>query len=787
MLRNYFNTALRNLFKNKAFSLINILGLGLGMACSLMIWLWVQDEKMMDAFHGNEANLYTIYERQYHDGMVDGTYNTPGPLADELKIVFPEVKYATGLSSDKLLVFEANGKVLKQPGAFASSDFFNVFSYKVIAGQPETAIKNTVDIAISRKMADTFFGSPTEALGQTLRFANKKDLKVSAVFENVPPHSSLKFDFILNWATFYEEHSWAKEWGNNSPGTHIVLREGTDPKAFESKIKDFIDTYNKQENFVIRLALQKHSEVYLHSNFKDGELAGGRIQYVNIFTVVAVFVLFIACINFMNLTSARSIRRAKEISVRKVIGALRGALIRQFIGEALMIVTVAFIIALLLVALALPTFNTITLKQISLPLNQTNFWVSVLLLTLITGFVSGSYPALYLSSFNPVSTFKGALKFGRGAVWFRKGLVVFQFTLSIMLIIGTIVISRQLHYIQSMHLGYDRENLIFVQLEGDLGLKYDVYKQEVMTQPGIKYVSRMSQPPTDIQNGTGGVQWDGKDPSTMLQFTQASVGYEFIKTLNIQMSHGRDFSESHATDATGYIINEAALKVIGYDDPIGKPLTFWGKKGPIVGVTKDFHFSSLHHKINPMILRLEEKVPYGWALIRTEPGKTKEAVHSLAAIHKELNPQFPFTYKFSDEEYQKLYGSEQIVETLSNALASLAIFISCLGLLGLAMFTAEQRTKEIGIRKILGASITSLFGLLSKELFLLIAISLLVASPLAWYVMQDWLEAYAYHVTIGLWMFLFAGTITILIALLTISFQTLRALFVNPVNSLRSE
>ena len=409
-------------------------------------------------------------------------------------------------------------------------------------------------------MAETFFGSPSEALGQTLRFANKKDLKVSAVFENVPAHSSRKFDFILNWQTFYEEQTWAKEWGNNAPATHIVLRDGTDPKAFEGKIKEFIDTYNKQENFVIRLALQKHSDVYLHSNFKDGELAGGRIQYVNIFTVVAVFVLLIACINFMNLTSARSIKRAKEIGVRKVIGALRGALIRQFIGEALMIVSIAFVIGLLIVALVLPAFNTITHKQISMPLGQLSFWTSTLLLTLATGFVSGSYPALYLSSFNPVSSFKGTLKFSRGALWFRKGLVVFQFTLSIMLIIGTIVISRQLNYIQSTHLGYDRENLIFIQMEGDLGSRYGVYKREVMSLSGIKQVSRMAQPPTDIQNGTGGVDWEGKDPSSRLQFTQASIGFDFIKTLNIQMTHGRDFSEDYASDSAGYIINEQPSK-----------------------------------------------------------------------------------------------------------------------------------------------------------------------------------------------------------------------------------
>src|SRR3990170_1778353 len=508
MLGNYLKTALRNLFKNKVFSFINIVGLALGMACSLLIWLWVEDERAMDAFHDNDDYLYTIQQRQYNDGVIDAGYFTPGMLPEELKIVFPEVQYATGGAWEELHTFEGNNKNLKQTGTYGSRDFFSMFSYALLEGRPETAVKMPLDIALSRKMAETFFGSVKAAMGQTLRFENKKDLKVTAVFENIPSHSSKKFEYVMSWEAFFEQHAWARNWGNNAPATHIVLKIGTDIKAFESKIRTFLDGYSKEENFTRRLALQKYSEVYLHSNFKNGELAGGRIQYVKLFTVVAVFVLLIACINFMNVTTARSIKRGKEIGVRKVIGALRAGLIRQFIGEALLIVCFAFIVSMLIVALVLPAFNTLTQKQIILPLNQYSFWVAMVLLTLLTGFISGSYPALYLSSFNPVNAIKGALKFSSGARWFRKGLVVFQFTLSMLLIIGTIVISRQVSYIQSVNLGYDRENFIFIPLEGDLGEKFDVFKTQLLSAPEIIRVSRMSEPPTNIENGTGGVDWE---------------------------------------------------------------------------------------------------------------------------------------------------------------------------------------------------------------------------------------------------------------------------------------
>jgi ABC-type antimicrobial peptide transport system permease subunit len=757
------------------------------MACSLLIWLWVHDEKSIDDFHTNDAHLYSIVERQYYDGKIVAGYFTPALLPAELKIIFPEVKYATGLSAAGSKTFDANNKILKESGSYASPDFFSIFSYPLIAGQAETALKTPFDIAVSRKMAEDFFGGPESAMGQTVRFENYKDLKVSAVFENLPPNSSAKFDYVLPWEIFMEQNTWANDWKANGPATCIVLRDGVDPYEFERKITAFLDPHLDVKTFIIRLSLQKYSDVYLNSNFKNGELTDGRIQYVKLFTIVAAFVLLIACINFMNLTTARSIKRGKEVGVRKVIGALRSGLIRQFIGEALVIVVLSFIVALVIVALVLPEFNTITQKQIELPFNKFSFWLSMLLIIILTGVLSGSYPALYLSSFNPVIILKGALKFSSRALWFRKSLVVFQFTLSIMLIVGTIVISRQINYIQSANLGYDRENLVLIPLEGDLGVKYDLFKKQLMTQPGIQMVSRMSEPPTSIFNGTAAINWEGKDANTKPHFTQVSVGFDFTKTMNVQMAEGRDYSQDHASDSVGYILNEAALEIVGYKDPLGRPFTFRRKKGTIIGIIKDFHINSLHHPIAPMILHLQENSPSGWAIVRTEAGKTKEALANLEELCKNLNPQFPFTFQFLDEEQKRLYSSEQIVQTLSNAFAFLAIFISCLGLLGLAMFTAEQRKREIGIRKVLGASMASLFGLLSKELFLLIAMSVVIATPLAWFFMENWLEAYAYHIGIDWSVFLFAGALTVMIALIPVSVHMLKALVINPINSLRSE
>ena len=789
MLKNYLQIALRNFWRNKSFSFINVFGLALGMACSLLIMLWVQDEKAVDGFLKDTDRLFSIYERQYYDNKIQAFHGSPGVLPDEIKKVIPEIQYASGMAWNEKNTFQVGNKIMKEEGNHAGEDFFKIFSYQLLEGNAETALNTPASIAISRKMAQDFFGSPQAAIGKTIRYENFRDFKITAVFENIQRHSSRKFDFLINWHSFLERNSWAKEWGNNGPATLIKLRAKANPFAVEKKITKFLDNYNKEQSaaFRIELGIQRYDDLYLHSNFKNGKIAGGRIEYVRLFSIVAVFILLIACINFMNLTTARSVKRAREIGIRKVVGAVRASLRSQFLGEAVLLSFFAIIISLGLVALALPSFNSITGKEIPLPVDKSLFWLSLVALALVTGLISGSYPAIFLSSLNAIRVLKGTLKFSTGAAWFRKGLVVFQFTLSTILIIGMIVISKQVEYVQSQNLGYDRENLIYIPLEGDLTGKYNLFKQQALKMQGVKHVTRISQTPTQIENGTGGVEWEGKDPKTLPMFTQVSVGYDFTKTMNIKMVEGRDFSKEFATDSVGYIVNEAALKKIGYKDPVGKPLTFWQRKGTIIGVAKDFHFNSLHEQINPLIIRYGEEEGYGAVLVRTAPGQTKQAIASLERLCKQLNPQFPFTYYFSDEEYQKLYRSEQVVSKLANSFAFLAIFISCLGLLGLAMFTAEQRTREIGIRKVLGASIASLFTLMSREFIFLVCIALLIASPVAWWLMNNWLQNYAYRTPISWWMFLVAGGLAIIIALITVSFQATKAAIANPIKSLRTE
>ena len=789
MITNYLKTALRNFWRNKSFSLINVFGLALGMACSVLIMLWVQDEKATDGFFKDTDRLFSIYERQYYDNKIEAFHGTPGIISDEIKKIIPDIEYASGMAWNEKNTFQVGDKIMKQEGNSAGADFFKIFSYRLLQGNAATALNTPTSIAISQKMAVDFFGSPQAAIGKTIRYENRTDFKVTAVFDNVPRLSSRKFDFLINWENFLVRNTWAKQWGNNGPAALIKLRANADPLAVEKKIRKFLDNYNKEQDagFRIELGLQRYDDLYLHSNFKNGEISGGRIEYVRLFSVVAIFILLIACINFMNLTTARSVKRAREIGIRKVVGAVRWSLRGQFIGEAILLSFFAIIICLATVVLILPYFNSITGKEIPLPFSQSAFWISVVLLTLITGFISGSYPAIFLSSLNPIRVLKGTLKFSPAAAWFRKGLVVFQFTLSTVLIIGTIVVSRQVEYIQSENLGYDRENLIYLPLEGELVKKYSLLKQEILKQPAIRHVTRISQTPTLIENGTQGVEWEGKDPNTQPMFTQISVGLDFAKTMNTKIIAGRDYSKDYATDSVGYILNESALKKIGYKDPIGKPLTFWGQKGTIIGIVKDFHFNSLHEPINPLVIRYGEKESYGSMLIRTDAARTKEALATLERITKQLNPSFPFTYYFSDEEYQKLYKSEEVMSSLANSFAFLAIFISCLGLLGLAMFTAEQRTKEIGIRKVLGASVSSLFTLMSKEFMILVCVSLLIASPLAWWLMNSWLQNYAYRTTISWWMFGLAGVLAVMIALLTVSFQASKAAIANPIKSLRTE
>jgi ABC-type antimicrobial peptide transport system permease subunit len=789
MLKNYFTTALRNLWKNKAFSAINSTGLALGMACSLLILLWVQDERSVDAFHQNGKNLYYIYERNVLSGKTNAWYWTQGPLAEQLKKEIPEIPQATPISWSNTNTFAVGSKILKEDGYSAGAGFFTMFSYPLLEGNAKDALNSPVSISISRKMANDLFGSPAAAIGKTLRYENKKDFTVTAIFEDLPSNVSDKFNYIIPWTAYEEENAWAKGWTSVDPRTCILLRPDADPALVEKKIAHFLDKFATELKGSVPtvLALQRFDQYYLHSDFKNGVPAGGRIGYVRLFSLVALFILLIACINFMNLTTARSVKRSKEIGIRKVIGAVRGLLIRQFIGEAILMALLSVILALLLVGVVLPAFNQLTGKQIQLPYSQWTFWATIAALTLITGIFSGSYPAFFLSALNPITVFKGVRQPGAGDAWFRKGLVVFQFVLSIILIIATIGISRQVRFMQQTNLGYDRDNLVYIPIEGDLSAKLDVFTAKASGLPGISGITALSDNPVEMGNGNLSIGWTGKAPNEAVRFINDVVGADFMKTMKLRMAQGRDFSPAFPSDTLGVIVNETAVATMGYKDPIGKPMFFGKMQVHIVGVVKDFHFRSLHDPIQPLSLHVGKKEWFSTILVRSDAGQTKLALTGLERLCKELNPKFPFTYKFADQEYANLYKSEEVTGRLSVIFAVLAMLISCLGLLGLSIFTAEQRTKEIGIRKVLGAGIPSLFGLLSREFIGLVGLSFAIAVPLGWAAMHQWLLNFAYRTDLPWWTFGISGLLAMLIALATVCVQAITAARRNPIKALRSE
>jgi len=787
MFQSYFKIGWRNLVKNSAFSFINISGLALGLTCSVLIALWVQDEYNTDAFHENLDRIYTITSTEYSGYEITyGGYDTPGLLGEELKRVIPEVEYACNINGwQEWRTFGVEDRRVKMPGLYAGSDFLSIFSYPLLLGSREAALKSPQNIAISRKMAIALFGTPELAMDKSVRFDNYADLKVTAVFEDLGDNVSEKFEYLINWNFFIERNEWVKDWHNSGPTTFIKLREQANAELLKPKLQHFIKGYDKTYSDLNRLelSLQPFSEKYLYSNFKEGKVAGGRIDYVRLFSLVAIFILLIACFNFMNLSTALSLKRAKEIGVRKVNGAVKSALVSQFMLEAFLFTVIALVFALVALLALLPSFNLLTGKNIQAPFAYGWFWMGMTVLAVITGVTSGSYPALLLSSFKPILVMKQNLKSSSIAIFFRKGLVVFQFALSIVFIVGMIVISSQVAFIQNKNLGYERNNLIYLSLTGTSN--FNTFKHEALKVPGILAVSQMNGRPIELDNTTEEVEWEGKAPETKPVFVQAAIGHDFVKTMQATIIAGRDFSEDFA-DSASYIINEKALRVIGYRDPIGMPLTFWNKKGTIVGVVNDFHFNSLHVPIEPLVLRLKRGAG-GYALIRTEAEKTSIALAGLEELHKKLNPDFIFAHQFADEEYAYLYQNEQVVKKLSWCFAFLAIFISSLGLLGLVIFTAEQRLKEIGIRKVLGASVSQITTLLSKDFIKLVLVSILLSTPIAYYVMGNWLKGFEYRITIQWWMFVVAAVGAIAISLLTISFQAIKAAMMNPVNSLKSE
>jgi len=790
MIKNYFKIAWRNLLHNKTFSLINIFGLALGMTCSLLIMLWLKDELKKDRFHANDKRLFRVMENQYYSGDISTFSASPGILAENIVKDIPEIEMASQILWEEEPLFTVNDKFDKEKGRYVQKDFLRMFSYKLEKGDPNTALARPDAVVISKKLADKYFKGE-DPIGKMIKIDSKESVVVTGVLEEIPELSSLTFDFLMSYDIWFKRNDWAKEWGNNGPRCAVMLKKNTSVDKVNAKIKNYIKTKNKDSN--VELFLQNYGESYLYSNWENGKQAGGRIENVRIFSFVAVVILLIACINFMNLATARSLRRAREIGVRKVVGAGKRQLIAQFIGESMFVSFLAILISLLIVVLILPSFNALTEKQLAIDLTDPMFVLILLGLMVVTGVISGSYPALFMSTLKPIVVLKGILKFKSGATLFRKGLVVSQFVLSIILILGMIVVYRQIDYIHNKNLGFSKEDLLYMPLEGGLGKNFMAFKDELLKQPGIKNVTSAQSSPIEVGSSTQGVRWPGKDTTKLILFSNNPITYDYVKTMGIELIAGRDFDPSFSLDTMNYLVNEAAARKIGYKDPVGKELTMWGDKGSIIGLMKDFHHNSLKVPIEPLILRLfkgswvKEGGYWGNVIIRTEKGKTKQAIASMESTFRKFNPGFPFRYYFTDDEIMKNYKAEYTTSKLSRYFAFLAIFISCLGLFGLVTFTAEQKTKEIGIRKVLGASVTGIVRMLSKDFLKLVLIAAAIAFPVAWWLMNKWLQDFEYRIQIGWWVFIVAGVAAILIALLTISFQSIKAALANPVKSLRTE
>ena len=773
------------------------------------------DERSVDNFHEHGDRLYNVFMAVRSNSGVQGLYNTPRNYRDnhlniaiaDAKDVLPEVVgmtyYTEGYTMPwgKPETFKVGEKMYKLEGSRASEDFFTMFSYPLIIGDAKTALKDLSSIAISRKMALLFFDSPEDALGKSIRYENKFDLQVTAVFEDLTSTSSRKFEFLINWPS----HVTRMEWASNTIVTTLLLAPNADVQSVTAQLNKLIQPrMDELPGVTVELGLQPYRDQYLRANFVDGVPSGGRIEYVRIFSGVAIFILAIACINFMNLSTARSVKRAKEVGVRKVIGSPRLSLIGQFFGESLLLSFLALFISIVMVQLSLPVFNEYTGKNISAPLNNISTWQMLLGLAFVTGIIAGSYPALFLSSLKPVMVLKGFVSSTKNTVWLRKGLAIFQFGLSILLLIATIVMSQQTSFLRNVNLGYNKENLIYFTMEGKLTNydKYTAFKEAALKIPGITVIDRSSEAPhsmnfiIDENDGAHGIvettdtaiKWEGQKKGDMVGFRPTSVGFDFVKLMDLKIVEGRNFSRDHATDsADAFLVNEQAVKEMEMKDPIGKWVSAWEKKGHIIGILKDYNTNSLRERIRPLIVDVKEYEYFGVILVRTEAGKTAEVISGLEKIYKDFNPDYPFTFRFVQEDYNNMYRTEQIMSALSNAFALIAIMISCLGLLGLVMFSAEQRTREIGIRKTLGATVTSIVGLLSKDFLRIVTLSFVIATPVAAYTMQQWLNGFAYKIDLSWWVFAVAGLAALTLALLTISFHAIRSATANPVEALRTE
>ena len=800
MIRNYFKIAWRNLRKNKVYSFINIFGLAIGMAVTITIGLWVNDELSYNDYFKNKASIAQMFQTQTFNGNKGTGTAIPRPLEMELRENYNDYfKHIIMSSWNFSNYLEYKDTNLSKEGSSMQEGAVDMLGLNIIKGVKD-GLKEPNSIMLSASMAKALFGQE-EPVGKTIKLNSQYDMNVTAVYEDVPSNNSFSdLYYITPWKHYITTQQWIAnsetQWGNNSFQLFLQLANNvTLEQANEAiKLAKYKAAGDEIKQFDPTLQLVPMGDWYLRSNFENGYQVGGRIEYVWLFGIIGVFVLLLACINFMNLSTARSEKRAKEVGIRKSVGSNRGQLIKQFLGESLFVVVIAYLLAIVIVLVSLGGFNSLASKEIVFPWTNGWFWGASLSFILFTALISGSYPALYLSSFNPVKVLKGTFKAGKLAALPRKVLVVTQFTVSVALIIGTLIIMKQIHYTKNRPVGYTKEGLIQIPvMSSDFTGKQDLMRNEFINSGAAIEMSTSNSPTTNVWSNRNGFIWEGKPEGFQEDLAWVEVSYEYARSLGLKFTQGRDFSREFPTDSMAVILNETAVKYLGLKDPIGMLIRDDDTENAnppmkIIGVVEDMIMQSPYEPVKQTLFVFDRYGNASYYNLRMNPkNSVRENLDIIERVFKEHFPNLPFQYQFIDEEYAQKFAAEERVASLAGVFTMLAIVISCLGLFGLASFVAEQRTKEIGVRKVLGASVMNLWSLLSKDFLLLVGISLVIASPLAYYFMNNWVQKFTYRTSISWWVFLLAGAGAIMVTIITISFQSIKAATSNPVKSLRTE
>jgi putative ABC transport system permease protein len=785
MIKNYFKTALRNLWKNGAYSFLNISGLAVGIACAALIFLWVEDELTYNHYFSNRDNLYKVKDRQTYEGNTFTFDATPGPFAQGIKAEIPGIKNTARTTWGNQVLFSLDDKTIYEQGLYVDSSFLTMFQLQFLKGKASNAFGQLHSLVISEKMAKKFFES-TDVVGKTLKINNEQDYVITGVIKDLPKNVSFKFNWLSPFKIYEDQNTWLKQWGNNGVATYVEVDPTANINAINKKLDGYIQT--KGDGLNAKMSIYPMNRWRMYDSFVNGKEVPGRIKYVNLFSLIAWIILIIACINFMNLATARSEQRAREVGVRKVLGAEKKRLILQFIGESMMMSFISALLAIAVIYGVLGAFNALVEKELVVDIFKPVHILALLVIMFLCGLLAGSYPAFYLSSFNLIVVLKGLkLKNGASAVFIRKGLVIVQFSISVILIISTIIIYQQIQHVKDRDLGYNKQDLLYMNLRGDMKTHFDVIKNDLVQTGAVQNVSMSNNMVLQLGSNTGDFSWEGKDPSKQVLITVEAVTPGYISTMGMKLKDGRDFYANIKSDSNNVIINNALAKTIGAKRIVGSILNYNNSKFTIVGVINDFVYNNMYTAAAPLVL-YSDTSNVNILTVRLKPNTDiGTAMPVLEKAIKKDSPGYPVEFNFVDEQFNQYFKTESLIGKLAGVFAVLAIVISCLGLFGLAAFTAERRTKEIGIRKVLGATVSNLATLLSKDFLILVGISCVIAFPVAWWAMKNWLHDYDYKINISVWIFIAAAVLAILIALITVSFQAIRAALSNPVKSLRSE